>query len=194
MRYPKHHNEEVRQMIVNAAAVAIRKDGLFGISIPALMKKVGLTHGGFYVHFRDRDELVAEAVAAAGEGTARRVLDGSPEMADMLNSYLSMGHVQHPEQGCVLAALGTEGVKSNARIRRSFAQTAVGFIRILNQRLHAPRATTSKKLPTSSGDISALSDEAILLATRMIGAVVLARLVQDEALSERILSLARSPH
>lgn len=179
-------------MIVNAAAVAIRKDGLDGVSIPALMKKVGLTHGGFYVHFSGRDELVADAVVAAGEGTARRVLDGAPDLADMLNSYLSMGHVQHPEQGCVLAALGTEGVKSNAKIRRSFAQTAVGFVRILNQRLQVGKPTPSPKSATSLGSISMVSDEAISLATRMIGAVVLARLVQDESLAERILRLARS--
>ncbi len=71
MRYPDGHKEEVRASIVASAARTLRKKGLAGLSIPALMKEAGLTHGGFYLHFHNRDELVAEAVMAAAEGTGR---------------------------------------------------------------------------------------------------------------------------
>jgi len=76
MRYPQGHKEEVRAGIVEAASRALRRDGLAGVSVPALMKEAGLTHGGFYGHFKNRDELVAEAVLAAAEATATRVLSG----------------------------------------------------------------------------------------------------------------------
>ena len=74
MRYPDGHKEQVRAQIVRTAARALRELGLEGISIPALMKKAGLTHGGFYVHFKDRDDLVAAAVEHAAAETGARVL------------------------------------------------------------------------------------------------------------------------
>ena len=64
MRYPEGHKEPVRARIVQAAAFALRAKGLDGVSIPALMKNVGLTHGTFYAHFENRDALVAKAVRA----------------------------------------------------------------------------------------------------------------------------------
>ena len=73
MRYPESHKAETRERIVRAAATALRKSGLAGVSIPALMKQAGLTHGGFYGYFRDRDELVADAIVSAASDTANGV-------------------------------------------------------------------------------------------------------------------------
>src|SRR5688572_5057142 len=69
MRYPAGHNDAIRAKIIETASRVLRREGLDAVSIPKLMKAAGLTHGGFYVHFEDRDELVAEAVAhAANDG------------------------------------------------------------------------------------------------------------------------------
>ena len=180
MRYPEGHNASVRASIVAKAARSLRRDGLAAVSIPALMKKAGLTHGGFYSHFENRDELVAEAVLAAANETGERVL--SSQMGDLdatLDAYLSCEHVAHPEGGCVLAALGAEGRTQPAPVKRAFAEAARGFIRFLEVKLH-------KKSPPGH-----LSEDALLLAAQMIGAVVLARLVDDECLVERILESAK---
>src|SRR5882724_1642720 len=100
MRYPDGHSENVRTRIIEAASRALRRDGIDAVSIPKLMRLVGLTHGGFYVHFRDRDELVAEAVAHTATDS---VNSSDAPAADAFARYLSQDHVRHPEFGCVIA-------------------------------------------------------------------------------------------
>jgi TetR/AcrR family transcriptional repressor of nem operon len=176
MRYPESHNAEVRARIVDAASRALRKDGLEAVSIPKLMKAAGLTHGGFYVHFKDRDELVAEAILHAGQDGAFSP-DASP--GESFTTYLSKGHVEHPELGCVVAALGMEGARERGRVRKAFAEAARSLLRHVEKRLFPKSAK------------GALSDEALTKTSQMVGAVILARLVQDEELAERILASAR---
>jgi TetR/AcrR family transcriptional repressor of nem operon len=180
MRYPAGHKEAVRENVVKAASKALRRDGLTGVSIPALMKKAGLTHGAFYVHFKSRDELVAEAVQAAAQETASRVLGGDRGgLQAMLEAYLSPEHVERPADGCVLAALGSEARQQHAPVRRAFAEAARGFLGHLQGSLHP------------AGGSRQLSDDTLALAARMIGAVVLARLVDDQPLATQILKAAK---
>ena len=176
MRYPDGHNEEVRARIVDEAARALRRDGIDAVSIPKLMKLAGLTHGGFSVHFKYRDELVAAAIERSTRDGAFRG-DGTLEQA--AGKYLSKAHVAHPEMGCVIAALGFEGARQKGKVRRAFAEAARGMLRRVERKLH-PKA-----------EASAPSDEALQLASKMVGAVVLARLVQDDELAERLLATAK---
>ena len=179
MRYPDGHKEAVRERIVAAAASALRGRGLAGVSIPGLMKSAGLTHGGFYAHFGDRDELVAAAVEAAGAATAKGAFGESLTLEETLSRYLSNGHVEHPEEGCVVAALGTDGCRQPPRVRRAFADVARGLLRLVERKLHRARPSRT------------VSDEALRVASTMVGAVVLARLVDDPKLADRILRSAR---
>ncbi len=182
MRYPEGHKESVRARIVARASRALRRRGLTGVSVPALMKEAGLTHGAFYGHFKDRDALLAAAVEFAGQESAERVLGpGTPDAESMLAAYCSPEHAAHPEGGCVLAALGTEAAHQPAPVRRAFASTARGFLGLVQAKLHPTRRSQPP------------ADDALATAARMVGAVVLARLVQDEALATRILAAARAP-
>lgn len=180
MRYPDGHNEAVKDRIVQAASRALRRHGLEGVSIPALMKRAGLTHGGFYTHFKNRDELVAAAVLSAAAETAHGAFADELTLSETLKKYLSKGHIEHPEEGCVLAALGMDGARQSPRVRRAFAEVALGFLRLTERKLH-PRACAD-----------APSDEALARAATLVGAVVLGRLVRDPALSDRILAAARA--
>ncbi len=180
MRYPEGHKAQVKQRIVQEASRALRKSGLAGISIPSLMKKAGLTHGGFYAHFRDRDELVAQAIRSAAQETAASVLSPELSPAESLNRYLSMAHVTHPEGGCVLAALGTDAAHQPARVRAAFSDVAQGFLQLNEHKVHAQNPNDTP------------SDAALLQAATMVGAVILARLVKDPVLAERILAAARA--
>ena len=180
MRYADGHKDEVRKRIVRVASEALRRGGVSGVSIPALMKRAGLTHGGFYGYFRDRDSLVAEAVRSAGSDTADGVFAEELSLEETLQRYLSEGHVAHPEQGCVVAALGTEGERQPAPVRRAFAEVARGLVGLVEKKLHP------------GGSSKRMSDEALRLTATMVGAVVLSRLVDDPRLAERILRAARS--
>lgn len=176
MRYPEGHKQNVAAKIVDVAARALRRDGIDAVSIPKLMKLAGLTHGGFYGHFRDRDELIAKAIAHAAESG---VMAGDKSLAEVFETYLSKEHARHPEFGCVIAALGAEGARQKGSVGRVFAEIARGFVRHVERRLN-PGAEKGR-----------LSDEALVTASRMVGAVVLARLVHDDALAERILVAAK---
>jgi TetR/AcrR family transcriptional regulator, transcriptional repressor for nem operon len=181
MRYPDGHKAETRARIVRAAAEALRRAGLSGVSIPALMKEAGLTHGGFYGYFPDRDALVAEAIKQAAADTGQGAFAEDLPLDDTLRLYLSEGHVAHPEQGCVVAALGSEGGHQSGTVRKAFAEVARSLLGRVERKVHPARAART------------LSDEGLRLAATMVGAVILARLVDDEALARRILRAARAP-
>lgn len=174
MRYPEGHKQEVRAKIVAQASRALRRSGLDAVSIPRLMKLAGLTHGGFYAHFRGRDELLAEAVKHAAADTATRVFEPAPTLDAALDTYLSPEHVAAPELGCVVAALGTDGPRQAAPVRKAFAQAARGLVERVQRKLD----------PGARG----LSDEALATTATMVGAVVLARLLDDPALRARLLA------
>jgi AcrR family transcriptional regulator len=180
MRYSDEHKDAVRRRIIETASRALRLAGLDGVSIPAVMKKAGLTHGGFYGHFSDRDALVAEAVTFASHETGTAVFEQTPSVEAMLETYLSEGHVENPDQGCVVAALGADAPRQRAPVRHAFARAAEGLMALVNRKLHP--ATSSQTL----------QDDALALAATMVGAVVLARLVEDPRLARRLLAVARS--
>ena len=178
MRYPDGHKENVSARIVEATSRALRESGIDAVSIPRLMKLAGLTHGGFYSHFKDRDELIAKAAVHAAHAS---VLQDEQRAARPLDRYLSREHVLHPEVGCVVAALGAEGARQKGPLRRVFAEIGRGFLRLVERNLHPETSARAR-----------LSDEALATASRMVGAIMLARLVDDDALAERILAAARS--
>src|SRR6266540_946072 len=97
--------EETRERILRAAARAIRKHGYEGVGVADVMKEAGLTHGGFYAHFESRDALLA----AAKPGQ---------ELMALVDTYLSDGHLAAPEQGCAIAAAGSEVPRQEAEVRR----------------------------------------------------------------------------
>jgi TetR/AcrR family transcriptional repressor of nem operon len=107
------------------------------------------------------------------------VLARDMSAAEMFDAYLSKDHALHPEHGCVVAALGAEGARQKGAVRRAFAETARGLLRHVERRLH-PGAAKER-----------ISDEALATASRIVGAIVLARLVQDDALADRILAAAK---
>jgi TetR/AcrR family transcriptional repressor of nem operon len=181
MRYPEGHKQAVRVRILEAAAEELRRNGLSGIGIPALMKRAGLTHGAFYAHFPNRDALVAEAVRTAAAASADGPLAESLPLEQSLAQYLSPEHLAHPERGCVIAALGGEGARQPAPVRSAFAAAARGLLAIVESKLNPRKASPAP------------SDGALRLASTMVGAVLLARLVEDPALAQRLLEVAARP-
>jgi AcrR family transcriptional regulator len=129
----------VRERIVRVASEELRRSGLAGIVIPALMKRAGLTHGAFYAHFPNRDALVAEAIRAAAGASAKGPLAEELPLEDSLEHYLSGGHLAHPERGCVIAALGGEGARQPEPVRSASASAARGLLAAIERKLHPRR-------------------------------------------------------
>ena len=190
--YTKEHKARTRKRIVAEATQAFRARGVAGIGIPELMGRAGLTHGGFYAHFESKDALVAEACAegfaeAADALLAETVRNAPPgeEMAAIIRAYLSRAHRDHPEQGCMIPSLAADMAHERPPVRSAFTRSLKMYLTQLAAYL--PHATPQAAAPTGE-----MPDEnAIVLLSGMVGALLMARAVDDAILSDRILKVAR---
>jgi TetR/AcrR family transcriptional repressor of nem operon len=183
MRRSRAEAEETRARAVRAAARLFRKEGVDAVGLKEIMHEIGLTHGGFYKHFASKDELLAEALAAAGDETraslGRATASAPPgrRLAALVDDYLSRDHVAHPERGCAVAALAGDVARRSKSARRAITRIIHENIAMLGELLPATRARRRRALAA--------------FATA-VGAVVLARATDDAALAGEILDSARA--
>lgn len=171
------------ERIVAAAARAIRRSGYDGTGVADIMREAGLTHGAFYAHFESREAMLAEAVGRACAESAAAAADviartpAEQTLATLLSAYLSPEHVANAELGCPLAALGSETPRQAPEVRRTTTAHIKAMIDLLS------RQSPDWGRPEAH-------ERALLTLSTMVGAVVLARLVDDPALSERLRDTA----
>src|SRR5215475_15395143 len=124
MQYPLEQKAQNREKILSMAARSFREHGGDSSGIGTVMKKVGLTKGGFYRHFKSKDDLFVEAVAQAFDEMGRgmeEVAKSAPEgqgLRAIIERYLSVGHADSPGSGCVRAALGPELARKPLAVRK----------------------------------------------------------------------------
>src|SRR5215813_7987780 len=124
MRYSAEHKAENHEKILSVAARSFREQGGDSSGIGTVMKKVGLKKGGFYRHFKSKDDLFVEAVARALDETGRGMVEAAksaPEgqaLRAIIERYLSVGHANSPGSGCVRAALGPELARKPLSVRK----------------------------------------------------------------------------
>lgn len=167
--------------IVQVAAARFRENGIDGIGVADLMKDAGLTHGGFYRHFDSRDELVAEAVERALREGARAVdavanIKESP-LAAVVDGYLSTAHRDDLATSCAVTTLAADVARSNDRARSAYTRQVGAYLELLTKLIAGdkPRSRRTK---------------AIAALSTLVGAVSMARAVNDEKLSREILRAA----
>ncbi len=160
------------ERIVDVAARAIRRAGYRGVGVADIMKEAGLTHGGFYAHFASRDALLVEAMERASRDSAaslteamqRRIAKGNSRFAALVWAYLHESHLDHPDQGCVVAALASEMTRQDADVREEARRRVIDLIALVRSTL--PRGT---------------DDQAAVVTATMVGALQLARTLDGEA-------------
>jgi TetR/AcrR family transcriptional repressor of nem operon len=185
MRYPSEQKAETHQQIVELAAREFRSKGLQGIGIADLMAQVGLTHGGFYAHFKDRDALVEEATVCAATQSFRQLLDAAEcaqpgrEVAAMLDRYLSPAHRDDPGLGCLLPAIASDLSRQAPVVRRVFTDS-VKFNMSKLARFMPAKTNKTKQA------------QAMAFISGMAGAVLLARAIDDQTLSDVMLESVRA--
>ena len=184
MRYNPEHKAETHQKIVKDAARRVRTEGLTGAAVSSVMRDAGLTHGGFYKHFEDKDELLMESLAEGFLETANRLAlaaehsDAATAWKAIVKTYLSPEHCDHPELGCPLAALAPELARSDKKMRP----------RVLKE-LNKYRA---RILPFMPGRRAADKERAYFaIFSTMIGAVAIARILPDRKARAAVLTSAR---
>ncbi len=171
------------ERIVSAAARAIRRSGYAGTGVADIMKEAGLTHGAFYAHFASRDAMLAEAADHAGAESiarAREVVAGAPakrSLEFMIHAYLSQEHLKDIECGCPVAALGSEMPRQSPEVRS-----------VATDRIKEMIDLVAREAQTS-GHAEARTHGLVSVAT-MVGTLILARAVNDPALSEALCAAA----
>jgi len=177
MRYSEDHKAKTHQRIVDEAALRFRRDGVLATGLQPLMKALGLTHGGFYAHFKSKDDLVEQALQQSADQLKTNLteVEQSPQpLQTLIKRYLSSAHCKAPGAGCPLptisAELGQRGQPSPVTDQ------------IVRDRLQMIASNLSGE--------DAEAQSALILSS-MVGALVLSRSVADPELAEQLLSSAR---
>lgn len=173
--------EASHERIVEAAARAIRRSGYDGTGVADIMKEAGLTHGAFYAHFASREAMLAEAADRAGaesNAIAAKVLAAAPPeqaLQALVQVYLSKEHLASIETGCPISALGSEMPRQTPEVRRAATQRIKEMIDLV-----------ARQYP-DWGQPGA-HERALVTVATMVGTLMLARAVDDAALSEALCS------
>jgi len=180
---PVNRKEASRERILEAAARAVRRSGFHGVGVADVMNEAGLTHGGFYAHFRSKDALLSAALGRAGreasaalEASMKRLTAaGLSPFRALVESYLYEGEIANREKGCPVAALCSEVTTQPAEITESFRELVVNLHRLVGSTLPAGQAREAAWAVTST----------------LVGAVQLARALGGGQAGQAVLAEAK---
>ena len=185
MRYSPKHKQLTRRRIVDAASQAFRERGVAETGLDEVMRRAGLTHGGFYAHFHDKTELVAEACVAAFEEAVPNLkrIAALPQPGArarlLIDSYLSDRHRKNRGSGCLIVAVAADMARLDGPARAGYSQA---FTR------HLERLQEALRL---SSDVAVNRERVTHLLSSLVGALLFARAVDDPLQSQRILHSMR---
>jgi TetR/AcrR family transcriptional repressor of nem operon len=177
MRVSREKAAENRRRIVETAGRLFRDKGFDGVGVDAIMKCAGLTHGGFYGHFASKEALAEEASAAALRSNAA-LQAGAASLSALVDEYLSERHRADRANGCAVAALAGDVGRQGQALRKTFTASV---------RAQVDRITAFLK----RGSPAARRRRALATYAGIVGALTLARAVDDPAFAQEILAAAR---
>lgn len=189
--------EAHRKEVLDAASALVRRDGVGGVTVPEVMAAAGLTHGGFYRHFKSKEDLVAQACSAANEEKTlerERIRAAGPDERSarrvFIERYLSPAHRDAPGQGCGIAALAGDVARAEpgSLLREAYLDGVRGMIEDLG-RFDEGRSG-GDDLGRDEGRDAEGDRELVELAV-LAGALMLSRATAGDELSERILAAAK---
>lgn len=175
MKVTKEHAARNKESILDAAAQLYRELGVDGIGIGQLARSVGLTHGGFYGQFPGgKEQLVAEAVARAFEPNIEG-WNAKASLTEIVDSYVSQAHVDDMGHGCPIPLMGADVARTRGPASATFTSGVRGMLAALEKHDDDPSAT--EKQARAAQRLAA-----------MVGAVLIARAVDDPELAATMLS------
>jgi len=185
MRYSDTHKSETHAKLVKLAGRALRAKGPEGLAVAELMQAAGLTHGGFYAHFKSKDALLVEALEGVFEESKRTfqgVSDGLPPrdaLARYIDLYVSPAHRDNRSRECPIVALNSDLPRQSKEFRATFDSGLRGLLNRLTDLIKAADINDSEALAAS-------------VQSAMAGAVAVSRTVSDRRFSDELLKSARA--
>jgi TetR/AcrR family transcriptional regulator, transcriptional repressor for nem operon len=179
MRVSKEQAAKNRERILTAASRLIRERGIAGAGVDALTEAAGMTHGSLYSQFGSKERLIEEALGYGIADSAQR-LDRAATLGDYISSYLTGSHRDMPGRGCPFAALACEMPRQSGAVRERFAEGLRTLLKRLTSRMDPGLKQRQR------------DEEALATVASLVGALVLARAVNDPKLSDDILRATKS--
>lgn len=183
MDNPTSRKQATHDRILDTAAGVLRASGFQGVGVADIMRRAGLTHGGFYAHFASREALLAEALERAGQDSQARmhraldagVAQGGSRFQALVDNYLAERHLRSPESGCPVAALASEMPRQADSVREASAVRVEALTR-------AVAATLAPGQPRESAGV---------IASQLVGSLQIARTLGDNTKGRRHLAASR---
>ena len=176
-RYGKEHKEATKRRIIEAAGQRLKRDGIDGSGVSALMADAGLTNGAFYAHFASKEDLVATAVADQLRQQLERYRAQATDregVEQLVREYLSTEHRDDPEHGCPSAALLDEIDRCSDATKHAYTDGILGLVDQIASIL-AP------------GDPQSARGQTFSLFALLIGTLQLSRALGDPQLADEVL-------
>lgn len=180
MRYDKGHKEETRRHILDVASAQFRESGIAAVGLAGIMSEAGLTNGAFYTHFASKEDLVREVLNDAltrREERHKANLENGVALEATIRDYLSTQHRNRAGTGCPTAALVAEIARHPKATRDAFTGKVADIVVLMAEQIRQGSAEERRR-------------KAITIYATMIGALQLARAVNDRQLSDEILENA----
>jgi TetR/AcrR family transcriptional repressor of nem operon len=185
MRYGDTHKAETHAKLVRLAGRVLREKGPQNLAVAELMQAAGLTHGGFYAHFKSKDALLVEALKSVFEESNQdfqRVSEGGPPrraLARYIDTYVTPAHRDSRSAACPIVALNSDLPRQSKKFRTAFEAGVKLLLRRLAHWIEAAGITEGEALAGS-------------VLSAMAGAVAVSRTVSDKRLSDELLDAARA--
>ncbi|GLH76613.1 TetR family transcriptional regulator [Bradyrhizobium sp. SSBR45G] len=185
MPYRPEHKAETRARIVENARLLFNRHGYDKVTIDMVMEAASLTRGGFYSHFRNKQELFAAAVSSflMGRGARWRaeagvdpIDPGLEDAASMLRSYLSPAHLGELEGQCPMIALPSDIARAEPQVQTAYQELLKAMIGLYERSIPEPRDDRRTT--------------ALALAALSVGGMVLARTIPDAVLAAEVREAA----
>src|SRR6202166_1054081 len=175
MRYEKGHKDLTRRRIIEVASKQFREQGVAAVGLAGIMSDAGLTNGAFYAHFNSKEELVREVLSHAGfRNKLSRAAEKGTGLSGAIRDYLSPNHRDNPGQGCPTSALVAEIARHPKATRDAFTGKVGDVTELIAVGLR-------------QGSDAERRRKAVAIYAVMVGALQLARAVNDKRLSQEIL-------
>ena len=183
MPYSPDHKKRTRQRILKTAARLFNQKGFSEASIEDIMRAAGLSHGGFYRHFKGKDELYAEAVRNFLHPDVQEPWQKPrPALCDpkvsfarfVVDAYLSREHLDDLDGSCPLIGIPSDVARSSQAVKAAYRDVAQSMIRLFEANLDGPRT----------------HEQALVLTALCVGGMVLARGIDDPRLADDIRNAA----
>ncbi|MHC4044600.1 TetR/AcrR family transcriptional regulator [Bradyrhizobium sp. 23AC] len=179
MRVSRVQAAENRQTVINVASRLFRERGFDGIGLKDLMEGAGLTQGAFYKQFASKEDLAVEASKRALESASGRWSDAAARNPDdplsaVIGFYLSADHREERMDGCPIVALGSDAARQGPDVKAEFEAGIKAHLDVLGRFI-------------AKDDGKGSRDKAMAILATMVGAVTLARAVNDTDLARALL-------